>query len=303
MEMRKLLACVLALAFLFAFVACGDNGGKEANGPTDEEITTTAPESAGETTAEDISADETTTQDSESEPGDATTTEPGEDAATGMPTDTAGVIRYYNEALAKTPMQRTSYTRTMSKITALVKALFGLTIMDDPYLHLNDDVKPYVYYEDKTARPSDLTALEAGWVKDAKASVSGGTATLTITMKDYGLDPNFDPKPGLRGYVSTLDRATVEPLVIEVAMALVASIISANALKEVQVLNSVFGQSGGKYTVSVDTDTGKIKSLTFTGSQFAEGNAKCVLNIPLIPASANAFVTLQGDLVAVYAPK
>jgi hypothetical protein len=296
----------LALAFLFAFAACGGNGGeKPANAPTDGEITTTAPQSAGETTTQDTSASgETTTQDSEPEPGGATTTEPGEGAstATGVPTDMAGVIRYYNEALAKTPMQRTSYTRTMTKITALVKALF-LTIMDEPYLHLNDDVKPYVYYEDKTARPSDLTALEAGWVKDAKASVSGSTATLTITMKDYGLDPDFDPKPGLRGYVSTLDRATVEPLVVEVAMALAASVISPNALRDVQVLNSVFGQSGGKYTVSVDTETGRIKALTFTGSQVAEGNAKCVVNIPLIQASANAFVTLQGDLVAVYAPK
>jgi len=28
-----------------------------------------------------------------------------------------------------------------------------------------------------------------------------------------------------------------------------------------------------------------------------------VLNIPLIPASANAFVTLRGNLEAVYAPK
>jgi hypothetical protein len=92
----------------------------------------------------------------------------------------------------------------------------------------------------------------------------------------------------------------VEPLVVEVAMALAASVIGPNALKEVNVLNSSFGQRNGKYTVAIDMNAGKITAITFTGTQLVEGNAKCVLNIPLIPASANAFVTLRGDLEARY---
>ena len=301
--MRKLLACVLAIAFVLAFAACGGREGEQptAAAATDTAITAAAPEPSGETTAqpEPTGLDDTTP--AAAAPEEASSG-PSAVPSDNIPADTAGIVRYFNDALAKTPMQRISYKRTMTKVTALVKAI-GITILDDQNLHLNGDVMPYVYHEDNSPAPGDLVALEAGWVKDAKASVDGDTAALTITMRDYALEPGFDPKPGRRGYVSTMDREAVITQVSEIAMALAASVISPKALREVNVLDSAFGQSGGKYTVTVDTVTGKIKALTFTGTQLVEGNAKCVLNIPLIPASANAFVTLRGDLEAAYAPK
>ena len=285
--MKRLLTCLLAPALILAFAACkGEpaSGARPTEGTTIEE--TTIEETEG-TTAEDITSME------------AVPAEAAEFAA--VPADTAGIVRYYNEALGKTPMRRTSYKRTMTKITGFAKAL-GITILDEPDLQDNPDVMPYVYFEDREIRPADLVVLEMGWVKDASASVQGGDATLTIAMRDHGLSPDLDPKPGTKGYVSTLDRAAVVPLVCEVAMALAASVISPNALKEVTVTDSAFGLGGGKYTVVIDTDTGEIKSLTFTGTQQVEGNARCVLNIPLIPAAAKAFVTLRGNLEAVYAP-
>lgn len=296
--MKKLLACVLAPALVLAFAACGDKRGEEPTAAaTHTAVATAAPEPSGETTAppEPTGLIDTTT---------AIAAPSGSSAvpSDSIPADTAGIVRYFNDALAKTPMQRISYRRTMTKVTAVVKAI-GITILDDQNLHLNDDVMPYVHHEDKTSAPSDLVALEAGWVKDAKSSVDGAVATFTITMKDYALEPGFDPKPGRRGYVSTLDREAVVTQVSEIAMVLAASVIGPKALREVKVLDSAFGQSGGKYTVTVDTATGKIKALAFTGTQSVEGNAKCVLNIPLIPASANAFVTLRGNLEASYAPK
>jgi len=311
--MKKFFACLLALAFMFAFAACrGQN--KPASGETaaDTEAPTTAWD-GGETTLEGTTAENesTTEADDTTQPDDDTaTTEPGEEtpaesAPGAVPADTAGILRYYNDALKKTPMQRSSYEREMIKITALVKAI-GFTILDDPNMQWNPDLGAYIFEEDKTARPSDLVALEAAWVADAKSSVSGGTATLTITMKNHALDPVFDPKPGARGYVSTIDKATATQLVIDAAFTLADSIIGPiypNPIKEVTVTDSQCGLSGGKYVVAIDTATGKIKSLTFTGTQQVEGNAKCRLNIPIIPASANAYVTLQGNLTAVYAPK
>ena len=307
--MKKFLACVMALAFVLAFAACGANGGEEpASVSAGAETTGAAPEPSGDTTAANAATApvETTTEAGPETTAATTAVEESSEtaaASTGnVPADTAGIIRYYNEALAKTPMRRSAYKRDMTKITGFAKAI-GITIMDEQYLEQNPDVMPYVHYEEKTPAPSDLVALEAGWVKDAKSSVSGSTATLVITMKNYGLEPGFDPKPGARGYVSTLDKEAVVTQVCEIAMALAASVISPKALKEVTVTDSVFGQCDGKYTVAVDTATGKIKTLTFTGTQFAEGNAKCVLNIPLIPAAANAFVTLRGNLEGVYTPK
>jgi len=292
--MKKLLACLLAPALILAFAACK---GAPASDVTATEGTAIEETSIEEKAFEETAVEGTTAEDITSM--EAFSAEAAESQA--VPTDTAGIIRYYNEALGNTPMRRISYKRTMTKITGFAKAL-GITILDEPDLQDNPDVMPYVYFEDREIRPADLAALEAGWVKDAAASVKDGEATLTITMRDHGLDPGFDPRPGTRGYVSTLDRAAVVPLVCEVAMALAASVISPNALKEVNVTDSAFGLGGGKYTVVIDTETGRIKSLTFTGTQQVEGNARCVLNIPLIPAAAKAFVTLRGDLAAVYAP-
>ena len=293
--MKKHLVCLIALTFAFMLAACG--GAPAADVAGTQAISAEHAATEG-TTIEMTITEETTTEGMST--ADASSIDSGESPP--VPTDTAGIIRYYNEALAKTDMQRISYKRSMTKITGFAKAL-GITILDEPDLQDNPDVMPYVHDKDNAIRPSDLAALNADWVADAKSTVRGSDAVLTIAMRNHAVNPDLDPKPGVRGYVSTLDRATVEPLVCEVSMALAAAVISPNALKEVNVTNSSFGLSDGKYSVVIDISTGKIKSLTFTASQQVEGNAKCVLNIPLIPASANALVTLRGNLTAVYAPK
>ena len=307
--MKRLFACLLALTF--AFAACRGQD-RPASGETGAgaEAVTTAWEDFGETMPEETTIPDESAAATDTDPDDADATQPGEDASTdgtpgAVPADVAGILRYYNDALKKTPMQRTSYQRTMTRITGFAKAL-GFTILDEPNLQDNPDLEPYVYEEDKATRPGDLVALEAGWVAGAKSSVSGNTATLTITMKDYALDPDFDPKPGTRGYVSTIDKATAVGLVVDASFALAESVIGPiypHPLKEVTITDAQCGMSNGKYAVTIDIDTGKIQSLAFTGSQQVEGNAKCRLNIPIIPASANAFVTLQGNLTAAYAPE
>jgi len=89
-------------------------------------------------------------------PGGDSSTAPGASVGT-VPTDAAGIVRYYNEAMAKTNMQRTFYKHTMTKITGFAKAI-GITILDEPDLQDNPDVMPYVHFEDKTIQPSDLVA-------------------------------------------------------------------------------------------------------------------------------------------------
>ena len=280
--MKKLLACALTLAFALAFAACGDTGKEE---PATTQASPASSEDAAATTAPD------------GDPSGAPAP-PGTD----LPSDTAGVIRYYNDALARTPMQRVAYKRTMTKVTVLAKAL-GIPFLNEQDLQEDSRVKPYVYFEEHTDQPSDLPALEAGWVREAKISVSGGTAALVITLRNHDPAPNYDPKPGTKGYVSILDKATIIAEVSEMAMAISSAVIGPNALKEATVTDSSFGQWDGKYTVAIDTATGRIQALTFTGTQYAEGNVKCVVNIPLIPASANVFVTMRGNLEGVYAPK
>jgi len=288
--MKKLLARAITLALVFTLAACGEPG-KE--GPT----SATAGEDTTTTQASPASSEDTAT----TAPGDDPTQPPAAPAAS-IPTDMAGIIRYYNGALARTPMRRTVYRRAMTKVTVHAKAL-GIPFLNDQNLQEDNRLKPYVYFEEHTDRPSDLPALEADWVKGAKSSVSGSTATLAITLRNHELDPSYDPKPGTKGYVSILDKATIVAEVTEIAMAVSSAVIGPNALKEVAVLDSSFGQCDGQYIITIDTDTGRIKGLTFTGTQFVEGNVKCVINIPLIPASAIAFVTMRGNVEGVYAPK
>jgi len=287
--MKTNFACLLALTLIIAFAGCGGE-----SLPAIADAVTIPAESA---TTESVAKTESTTEYTTTAQITTTTV-----SAAAVPTDTAGIIRYYNDALAKTAMRRTSYNRSMTKITGFAKAL-GIPILDDQNLEENPDVMPYVHDVDNAIRPSDLVALEAGWVAHAESRVKGEEAVLTITLKNHATSPDLDPKAGTLGYISTLDKTIVVPLVSEVAMALAAAVISPNALKRVDVLDSSFGLSDGKYAVTIDVFTRKIKSLTFTATQYVEGNAKCVINIPLIPASAIAFVTLWGNLTAVYAPK
>ena len=293
--MKKLLVCLLALSLIFALAACGDTGGGETAAAgettTDAAITeSTAMETETtepETTTEEITADAATTE-----------TAAGETAAQGdapaVPADTAGIVAYYNAALGKTRMQRVSYKRTMMKIAA--RAAFGIlneqNLQDDPGVQELGNVD-----ETKTA-PSDLVALQAGWVTEAGSSVSGNAATLTIRLKERAMDQNdtaFNPKPGTNGYVSTVDKPTAEQLVIDSAMALSGGILS-----RVDVTRTVFGLSGGVYTVTVDTSTGKIKNVRFSVTQSAEGDAKC--RVSIVPLSVSASVTMRWDTAAAYAP-
>lgn len=280
--MKKLLACLLALSLALAFAACG----KDAPVDAVTESTTAEIETIEHTTIESTTFEGTTTESTTAE--DASTVSPA------IPTDMAGIVAYYNAALEKTGMRRASYKRTMTKIAA--RAAFGIlneeNLQDDPGVAALGNVD-----EAKTA-PSDLVALRAEWAGEASSSVSGDTATLIIRLKDRALDPSdtaFNPRPGTNGYVSTVDKPTAEQLVIDSAMALSGGILS-----RVDVTRTAFGLSGGVYTIAIDMKTGAIKSLRFSVTQSADGEAKC--RVSIVPLSVSASVTMRWDIAAAYMP-
>jgi len=223
--MKKLFAILLALSLVLILAACG-------RGETPGE-TTTPPEET-ETEEPETGAGESSTGEDQSQQAEG----PGE-----VPEDMAGIIAYYNEALEKSEMQRTSYTREMTKITAYSKAI-GITIIDDMNLHANPDVIPLSNITDTQVKASDLLKLKEEWVKEASSSVNGDEITLIIKMKSYDKDPAFDPSPADTGYVSILDNRTVIQLVIDVAMEL-SRTIAENVIKEAAASTYAFGISDG----------------------------------------------------------
>jgi len=272
--MKKFFALFLALILAFTFVACNRGGGDDETEPVDTTLETT-PE---ETSDEDATEPEETT-----EPGEA-----------GVPEDMSGIIDYYNKALAKSSLQRASYKRTLTKVTA-----YALKVIDEQNLQDDENIQAIGNVDEKKNEPSDLVALKEEWVEKAEISVTDGVATLAITMKNHDLDAALESKPGDRGYVSTLDKNTIIELVIESAM-----ILAGGLLKSTEVDACSLGMTDGKYVVTVDTATGEITGVTFTFSQFADGKAKCRVDMPLVsllPVPAN--VTLRGDMAAAYAPK
>jgi hypothetical protein len=285
---KKLSVCCLGLVLAFSFAACG-SGGKPAGTTAGTTTAATAPA----TTETTVPAPETTTR-PQSETTAATTAEAAAESqpvGPAVPRDKAGVIAYFNAALERTPMRRASYRRTMTKITA--NAAFN--IINEQNLQDDEGVKAIGNIYLTQSAPSDLAPLKAEWVKSAVAAVEGGTATLTITLGDYAVGSVADPVPGTLGYVGTVDKPSAERLVEDAAM-----VLAGGVLQRVSGVESEFGLSAGKYVVAVDTATGKIGSVRFTGTESATGKATCITK--LIPLPVAATVTLRGDADAQYRP-
>ena len=289
--MKKLFACLLALSIAFALAACGKDE------PVDAviESTTAEIETIEHTTMESTAIESTTIESMTTENTVTETTAEGASTISpAVPTDMAGIVAYYNAALEKTGMRRVSYKRTMTKIAA--RAAFG--ILNEENLQDDPGVAALGNMDESKIAPSDLIPLRAEWVGGASSSVSGDTATLTIRLKERALDPGdtaFNPRPGTNGYVSTVDKPTAEQLVIDSAMALSGGILS-----RVDVTRTAFGLAGGVYTIAVDTKTGTIKSLRFSVTQSADGEAKC--RVSIVPLSVSASVNMRWDITAAYMP-
>ena len=271
--MKKSLVCTLVLALAFALAACGKTAAPEAAPPMSTEP------AAGKPT-------ETTPAESTWAYPDETETGAGE-----VPSDMAGVVAYYNTALGRTAMRRATFQRTMTKVSSW--AVWGL--VDEPDMQDWPSVKRLANVDETKTAPSDLVPLRPEWVREASGSESGGTATLTIRLKDNPF-AEIDPKPGTYGYVGTMDKAMAEQMVFD------ASVILTNGvLTSADVTKALYALTDGNYTITIDTQTGKIKSVRFTGTQAADGEAKCkAVSIAPIPGKATVF--LKGDLVATYTP-
>jgi len=274
--MKKFFVCILTLALVSALAACGGEpepvtaATTTIASATEESKSTTTPLEAGETEIE---------------------AEGIEDEVPEIPTDMEGIIAYYNAALGKTKMRRATFQRTMTDVKSW--AVFGL--VDEQDMQEWPSVKRLANVDETQAAPSDLVALRPEWVKEASIGVDGDTAALTIRLKDHPFE-EIDPKPGTYGYVGTMDLPTAEVMVFD------ASVILTNGiLTSADVTKALFALTNGMYTVTIDTQTGTLKSVRFTGTQAADGEAKCrAVSIAPIPGKATVF--LKGDLVAAYVP-
>ena len=279
--MKKAIACLLALALALGLAACAGKPAAEAaaaqpttSAATTAEITTT------EATIIDGAAAEITTTEAAAE---------GEPLA--VPTDMAGIIAYYNAALGKTNLRRASFKRTMTKVSSW--AVWGL--VDEPDMQDWPSVKRLANVDETKTAPSDLVPLQAGWVREASAKEGEGTVALTIWLRDHDY-AEIDPKPGTYGYVGTLDKPTAEVMVFD------ASVILTNGvLTSADVTKALFALTDGVYTVVIDTQAGTIKSVRFSATQAADGEAKCTA-VSIAPIPGKATVFLKGDMIATYAP-
>ena len=288
--MKKLFACTLALLLTLTLAACGGKPEPATAAPT------TVPAAAGEigeaalteSTLPGSTDEAETTAEGESAP-DMTAPGESETGVGDVPTDMAGIVAYYNAALGKTAMRRATFKRTMTKVKSW--AVWGL--VDEQDMQDWPSVQRLANVDETKSAPSDLVALRPELIREASAKENDGTATLTIRLKDHAFE-EIDPKPGTYGYLVTLDKATAEKMVFD------ASVILTNGvLTSADVTKALFSLTDGSYTVTIDTQTGKIKTVRYTGTQAADGEAKCrAVSIAPIPGKATVF--LKGDMVATY---
>lgn len=313
--MKKILAALLALSMVLVFTACKDKTEDETTTTTTTEATAnndttgTADPTATDTTAStDPTATDTTgstdptatdtsapTSGSESEP---TATTPPPVGGTSVDLSSKDkIIEAYNKGLQNISIQRTSYKRTLTKGSAVAKVI-GLQLIDDQNLHNNDEVKKRANVDEKANKASDLVQLTGSQVKSATSSVSGNTATLTITLNNTS---PASPQSGTDGYVGILDNATTKNLIVSIATELSSGLPAGIKLVSVDITEMNMGLSDGKYIVTMDTATGKIKTVTFTGNQGGDAKASCKAKAGLtvtVPATAELVVAYNATYSA-----
>jgi len=196
----------------------------------------------------------------------------GDVQVSAVPTDTAGIVDYYNTALGKTSsLKRTSFTRTLTK--CVVSPGVG-DRTDDA------DVQRLANINDTSSAASDLVSLDAAFVKSASARESGGDVILEIILNDVTSDKD----------IKKVEKGHVGVVTFDETVALVKTIAKEvfKLSTEIKKVN-YYNLNSGKYTVTVDKETGRIKSVIHSFSESGEGKALV------------ATVTLAIDIKAEYA--
>lgn len=213
--MKKILALILAGVMLFAFAACGGNDEKTTD--VTDEVTTEAPEettaapvpettaapeettaaadattAAGATTA--AAADATTAAGATT--AAATTAAPTTAASAGLnSTDPAEVLKYYNDALAKSKK-----TKCVQKMELVEGSLTGdgaigaiLKVLEPA---ARNALANNSHERDDLPGQPDKYPLTVADVKSAKATSANGVTTIEIQLKDQVDGKNGDGDNG-----------------------------------------------------------------------------------------------------------
>lgn len=188
-----------------------------------------------------------------------------------LPTDKSGIINLYNSALDKTSgIKRTSYTRklTLCKITMLGDKT------NDP------KVQELSAMDDKNPAASNLVKLNDSMVSNASAKEEGGNFIFEITLGNHSSGQNI--KNGDGGFVGMVEFNETKSLVKSIAKEALGLDVD---MKD----NPKYELSAGKYTITIDSQSGKLKNVKHSFTEGGEGKVSI------------ATVTLSIDLTAEYA--
>lgn len=169
-----------------------------------------------------------------------------------MPTEKAGIISMFNSALDKTSgLKRVSYTRKLTKCK--IKLLGDKT--NDP------KVQELSAMNNTTATASDLVKLNDSMVSAATAKQSGSNYVFEITLNNKS--GNQDSKSGDGGFVGIVDFAETKTLVHQIAKDALNLDVELKDKPEYEF-------SAGKYTVTVNSQTGQLVNVKHS---FTEGGS------------------------------
>ncbi|MDR1629390.1 MAG: hypothetical protein LBS36_04135 [Oscillospiraceae bacterium] len=170
-----------------------------------------------------------------------------------LPTDKAGIISMFNSALDKSSsLKRVSYTRK------LTKCKIGFPIGDKT----NDaKVQALSAMNDTAPAANNLVKLNDGMVSSATPKQEGSNFVFEITLNNA--TAGQDVKNGEGGFVGLIDYAETKTLVTNIAKEALGLDVS---LKE----NPKYEFSAGKYTVTINSQTGAITKVKHS---FTEGGS------------------------------
>ncbi|MBR6335943.1 MAG: hypothetical protein IKR90_07315 [Clostridia bacterium] len=201
--MKKILAILLALTMVFAFVACGskttDESTTEATEATNEDVTEAASEDATEAASEDATeaasedATEAPSEDASEEASESETETTAADEGLNS-TDPAEVVAFYNAA-RKATKPAPKGNQTMALVGDIsgdgaIGAFAGpLTSAANSALSKNSKETDWIPAADHAdIKPEDVTS--------AKATTKDGVTTIELKFKDQTDGPNGDSNNG-----------------------------------------------------------------------------------------------------------
>lgn len=264
-KIAKLLALGMSIALVFSLAACGGNGDTNESESQSEsqsvaaDVTDDSAVPASEDASASAASGEDTSATQGENPGSDDNNPGGGDTGLQAPTDTAGVVNMYNNAIGSAGFNTANIQLTWGGSDTTIGELDSIT---------GGKVKPE--FEKPLSKSVTPGSINAGDVASASAADNGSTITLTIKLKNTSGDSGT--QYGAGSYPYFINYSDALELLDRCGKA------AANLSISISEKSTKLEMSNGVITATIDKANGAMTGMSFELDQTVSGKAMGFVN-------------------------